>query len=173
MAARFSLYSGDYENAHRISKKLLSNAGDNPSTPSEMEALSITYWATILEVRSENESNYYNEVSRLERIDCHMQDRGRDYSEVDVLMAWASCKVMLGRKADAINVLNKVRTNCSFLVFLVYYVLNVSRNSSLAIVGDCHASHLCCWTHGKGAAIGCGWRVGPGVGYCPARSGHR
>lgn len=37
-----------------------------------------------------------------------MQDRGRDYTEVDVLMAWAACRVMLNRKADAINVLNKV-----------------------------------------------------------------
>lgn len=73
-----------------------------------MEALSIGYWADILEVRAENESNYYNEVSRLERIDRHMQDQGRDYSEVDVLMAWAACRVMLERKADAINVLNKV-----------------------------------------------------------------
>jgi tetratricopeptide (TPR) repeat protein len=108
LAARFSLYSGDFDNAHRISKKLLYNAGDNPSTPSEMEALSIDYWATILEVRGENDSNYYNEVSRLERIDRHMQDRGRDCTEVDILMAWAACRVMLGRKADAINVLNKV-----------------------------------------------------------------
>jgi hypothetical protein len=109
LAARFSLYTGDYDNAHRLSKKLLSNAGDNPSTPSEMDALAVSYWATIFEIRAENESNYYNEVSRLERIDRHMQDRGRDYTEVDILMAWAACRVMLGRKADAINVLNKVR----------------------------------------------------------------
>lgn len=87
---------------------MLYNCGDNPSTPSEMEALSIGYWAEILEVRAENVSNYDNEVSRLERIDRHMQDQGRDYLEVDVLMAWAACRVMLGRKADAINVLNKV-----------------------------------------------------------------
>lgn len=108
LAARFSLYSGDFDNAHRISKKLLSNAGDNPSTPSEMEALAVDYWATILEVRSENESNYQNEVGRLDRIDRHLQEKGRDCGEVDVLMAWAACRVMLGRKADAINVLNKV-----------------------------------------------------------------
>ena len=108
LAARFSLYSGDYDNARRICKKLLQNAGNNPSTPSEMEALAIEYWTTILEVRQESESSYYNEVSRLERIDRHMQDRARDCVEIDILMAWAACRVMLERKADAINVLNKV-----------------------------------------------------------------
>ncbi len=109
MAARFALYTGDYDNCSRICKKLLSHGG-TPSTPIELEAVALEFLSGIVRIHQNSSPEYVAVDLRphLTSMDTLMKGQSDASSDLDLLMIWSRSRQMLGRNSDAINVLNKV-----------------------------------------------------------------
>lgn len=107
MAARFSLHSGDFENASRLCKKVLSRGSSVPTTPTELEAYGINFLAGI--TRCGTFSSDASELkSHLQGMDGIMKNQPEAAGDLDLLMLWARSRQMLGKQTEALNVLNKV-----------------------------------------------------------------
>ena len=112
LAARFSLVSGDVSNALRLCTKILSRTRD-ASTPGELEAVAITHWCYIYTYMIENNGDGNGNTSDLQQIESFIRKKQSILDvDLDNLMAWHTCKAVLGDTEGALNVLNQV---CNYL----------------------------------------------------------
>eukprot|EP01041_Mallomonas_annulata_P001871 gene1871-3629_t len=103
LAARFSLLTGDYDNACRITEKILPR-GRNPSTPSELEAKAVELWSLVMRAQKGGST----ERRKLNEIDSFMKNNSLDKLDIDILMAWVRTLQITKRRQEALNVLNQV-----------------------------------------------------------------
>ena len=115
LAARFALFTGDYESASRIAQKLLESChSEGPSTPFELEALCIDQWVTVIdaqskfcEVQSTGNRAVESEIrKKLLQIDNTYNTRSEP--EIDSLMMRVRGKQAVKQNGDALNILNQV-----------------------------------------------------------------
>eukprot|EP00607_Mallomonas_marina_P008435 CAMPEP_0182424556 /NCGR_PEP_ID=MMETSP1167-20130531/10752_1 /TAXON_ID=2988 /ORGANISM="Mallomonas Sp, Strain CCMP3275" /LENGTH=1377 /DNA_ID=CAMNT_0024604441 /DNA_START=94 /DNA_END=4227 /DNA_ORIENTATION=+ len=103
LAARFSLYIGDYDNAMRLTERVL-RRGASPQTPTEMDAKGIELWTYVMRAMKGGA----NDRRRLSEIDHFMKSRSLEQLDVDMVMAWVRAHQVLKRRQEALGVLNQV-----------------------------------------------------------------
>ena len=116
LAARFSIFTGDYPSASRIAQKLLESCNsDGPSTPFELEALCIDHWVTVIDAQStfcEAQSTGSRAVEseiRKKLLQIDNSYNARSEPEIDSLMMRVRGKQAVKQNGDALNILNQVK----------------------------------------------------------------
>jgi hypothetical protein len=116
LAARFALYTNDFEEAARISQKLQNSSGRNSQSSAtsvfEIEAFCIDNWCFLNELES-SQSNYLSseQKRRIQSIDAHCKSKNGEQSDIDTLMLWAKSRQILNGSsayAEVLNILNQV-----------------------------------------------------------------
>jgi hypothetical protein len=109
LACRFALFTGDLQNAIRISRKLIKSA--QPSTPYELDACAVEHWANlaIMGVSSPEDIDW----RYIQSIEGTVRGLG-DSADLDLHMLWARSKYLLKKKNDCLNILNKVASTIIF-----------------------------------------------------------
>lgn len=102
LAARFCLYSGDYQTAIRLSQRLMPRSG-NPSTPHEIDGVAVEQWANMAMMEASGDIDW----KYIQNIDQVVRGLG-DVADVDLLMLQARSRYVLRKKKDTMNVFNKV-----------------------------------------------------------------
>jgi hypothetical protein len=126
LAARFSLFTGDYQNAIRVAKKVCSKT-TQPSTPYELDAVAVEYWANLAMMDASGDVDW----KYVQGIDQFVRNLG-DNADVDLYMLFARSKFLLRKKKDSLNVLNKVN---ELFNLLLNYLIKLFKHSV-----DCDAS---------------------------------
>ena len=114
LAARFSLYSGDYQTAIRLAQRLMPKSG-NPSTPHEIDGVAVEQWANMAMMDASGDIDW----KYIQNIDQVVRGLG-EVADVDLLMLQAKSRYILRKKKDTMNVFNKVRIitfNQSYLIY--------------------------------------------------------
>lgn len=118
LAARFSLFVGDYDQAKSLCQSILSGCGNNPSTNFEWEAYTIDMWCAVKEFCYDPWTS--NPLTPVEELSDYVRMKiGSSFDslvngkieqmDVDLLVLYALCKKVLGVSTDALNILNQVR----------------------------------------------------------------
>ena len=102
LACRFSLYTGDYQNAIRIAQRVMPKSG-NPSTPSELDAAAVEYWANLSLMDASGDIDW----KYVQAIDPMVRGLG-DHVDPDLLMLWARSRYILRKKKESMNIFNRV-----------------------------------------------------------------
>ena len=130
LAARFALFTGDYESASRIAQKLLESCrSEGPSTPFELEALCIDQWVTVIdaqskfcEVQSTGNRAIESEIrKKLLQIDNTYNTRSEP--EIDSLMMRVRGKQAVKQNGDALNILNQVIIMMKIIIMIVVTII--------------------------------------------------
>jgi hypothetical protein len=110
LAARFSLYVKDYDEAKRIAGKIYTSPSF-PSSVFEHDALGVEYWCALYEYkeRINDVSSAYTQSlkKKLVGLDNLLKNK-YDQAEVDTLMVLVKSKQLLEAHPDALNILNQV-----------------------------------------------------------------
>jgi hypothetical protein len=114
LACRFALFTGDFQNAMRISGRMLKSA--QPSTPYELDACAVDQWANLALMEGSGDINW----PYIQNIEGMVRGLG-DNADLDLHMLWARSRFMLKKKKDSINVMNKVNFD-SRLLFIYLMV---------------------------------------------------
>ena len=113
LAARFCLFTGDYDTSQRVACKVLSRlkrSGDldpseladlNPQTPAEIEACVIVLWCVL--ARGTMGGSLSDFRRRLAPVDNFIRAVGDQYPDGDMFMLLTQTKIRLGLHTDALN----------------------------------------------------------------------
>lgn len=115
LAARFLLFTGNYNDARRIAKRF---AGQGTSGTGmsvfELESYLIEQWSNVEEI-AQTWADSSDQRRALTAIDnTFKNNRGGDLQDADALMLWAKSRHLMGLSNDVLNILNQVSADCNF-----------------------------------------------------------
>eukprot|EP01035_Chromulina_nebulosa_P033766 gene33766-45218_t len=115
LAARFNLFTGELEEALRLTQKVLSMSGgagtSGVHSVYELEAVAVEQWVYALQFEQNGTSaalrkKVMGAESLLKR--CYSSGGNDATMDIDAMMVMAKCKQLLGLYPDLLNVLNQV-----------------------------------------------------------------
>lgn len=128
LAARFYLFTKDYDSAARMVRKILDKVTD-PVSALEQEAVCTSHWISLERYAQEVSISLQGDTSgllspdrrELQKVDSYMKKRARsqqygDVQDPDQWMAWFRCKQLQGSHTESINILNEVCTHVQNLI---------------------------------------------------------
>lgn len=107
LGSRFALFTHDFETAERLADKVLQpcrSSSSAPSTPIELEAVSISHWVIVMSAMSSGVA----EKRAMLPIEVFVRSMPIENVDIDELMALAKAKTLLNSTPDALNVYNQL-----------------------------------------------------------------